>query len=91
MSSPPRIDFPTSDLDDVEMDGPPQDGSVEQQSMSMAPPRLFLEGSPSLAGSPVRRRGAAESSPLAGVAARRAIGMSTPRRQRTPLFIGMES
>ncbi|KIO11065.1 hypothetical protein M404DRAFT_994735 [Pisolithus tinctorius Marx 270] len=87
MSSPPRVDFPTSDLEDVEMDGPAQDGSAEDQSMSIAPQRLFLGGTPSVAGTPVRQRHAAASSPLAGIAARRAVGMSTPRRPpRTPLF-----
>ena len=90
MSSPPRVDFPTSDLDDVDMDGPPQEGSAEQQSMSIVPQKLFLEGTPSAAGTPARQRyaaSAAASSPLAGVAARRAVGMSTPRRPpRTPLF-----
>ncbi|KAF8128562.1 MCM2/3/5 family-domain-containing protein [Boletus edulis] len=35
MSSPPRVDFPTSDIDDVDMDAPPQ-GS---------PQRLFFPGS----------------------------------------------
>ena len=90
MSSPPRVDFPTSDLDDVDMDGPPQEGSAEQQSMSIVPQKLFLEGTPSAAGTPARQQyaaSAAASSPLAVVAARRAVGMSTPRRPpRTPLF-----
>ncbi|KAL4067424.1 MCM2/3/5 family-domain-containing protein [Scleroderma yunnanense] len=90
MSSPPRVDFPTSDLDDVDMDAAPQDGSAEQQSFSMVPQKLFLEGTPSVAGTPARQRytaRAAASSPLTGVAARRAVGMSTPRRApRTPLF-----
>ncbi|KAI5994189.1 hypothetical protein EDD15DRAFT_2262138 [Pisolithus albus] len=86
MSSPPPIDFPSSDLEDVEMDGPPQDGSTEEQSMSIAPQRLFLEGTPSAAGTPARQRYEA-TSPLTGIAARRAVGLSTPRRQpRTPLF-----
>ncbi|KAI6016388.1 MCM2/3/5 family-domain-containing protein [Pisolithus microcarpus] len=90
MSSLPPIDFPTSDLEDLEMDGPPQDGSTEEQSMSIAPQRLFLEGTPSAAGTPARQQyeaHAAASSPLTGIAARRAVGSSTPRRQpRTPLF-----
>ena len=90
MSSPPRVDFPTSDLDDVDMDEPPQNASAEEQSLSIVPQKLFLEGTPSVAGTPARQRyaaSAAASSPLAGIAARRAVGMSTPRRPpRTPLF-----
>jgi len=90
MSSPPRVDFPTSDLDDVDMDGPPENPSAEDQSLSIVPQKLFLEGTPSVAGTPARQRytaSAAASSPLTGVAARRAVGMSTPRRPpRTPLF-----
>ncbi|KAG9310226.1 MCM2/3/5 family-domain-containing protein [Chiua virens] len=35
MSSPPRVDFPTSDIDDVDMDAPPQS----------SPQRLFFPGS----------------------------------------------
>ncbi|KAN0094525.1 MCM2/3/5 family domain containing protein [Tylopilus felleus] len=35
MSSPPRVDFPTSDIDDVDMDAPPQ----------ASPQRLFFPGS----------------------------------------------
>lgn len=35
MSSPPRVDFPTSDIDDVDMDRPPQ----------ASPQRLFFPGS----------------------------------------------
>ncbi|KAI8989195.1 MCM-domain-containing protein [Trametes punicea] len=73
MSSPPR-DIPTSDLEDVEM----QDGgqSHVEPSMPNAPSRapLFLDGTPSAAGTPRHNS-----------VARRAIGLSTPRRQ-TPLF-----
>ncbi|KAG1814176.1 MCM-domain-containing protein [Suillus variegatus] len=89
MSSPPRVDFPTSDIDDIEMDGP-QDGTIDQ-SLSIAPPpqRLFLPGTPSAAGTPARQRYAnsVTATPMSGIAARRALGMSTPRRApRTPLF-----
>ena len=73
MSSPPR-DIPTSDLDDVEMQL--DEGSVEQ-SMPGAPAAgpLFLEGTPSIAGTPRHNS-----------VARRAMGLSTPRRQKIPLF-----
>ncbi|EJF61824.1 MCM-domain-containing protein [Dichomitus squalens LYAD-421 SS1] len=73
MSSPPR-DIPSSDLEDVEMQ---VDGDSVEQSMPNAPPRgpLFLEGTPSAAGTPQH-----------STVARRALGMSTPRRQQTPLF-----
>ncbi|KAI0664108.1 hypothetical protein C8Q70DRAFT_945520 [Cubamyces menziesii] len=72
MSSPPR-DIPTSDLEDVDM----QDSHPHiEQSMPDAPPRapLFLEGTPSVSGTPRHN-----------AVARRAVGLSTPRRQ-TPLF-----
>ena len=62
--------------------------------MPNAPPRqpLFFASTPSAAGTPTKRRDA-PSSPTAlfasgggdGVMARRAVGMSTPRR-RQPLF-----
>lgn len=89
MSSPPRVDFPTSDIDDIEMDGP-QDSTIDQ-SLSIAPPpqRLFLPGTPSAAGTPTRQRYAnsVAATPMSGIAARRALGMTTPRRApRTPLF-----
>lgn len=76
MSSPPR-DIPTSDLEDVEMQ---LDGDGVEQSMPNAPARgpLFLEGTPSVAGTPRH-----------SAVARRALGMSTPRRQQTPLFARM--
>lgn len=90
MSSPPAIDFPSSDLDDVEMG----DGTVEE-SMPNAPPiqePLFLTGTPSAAGTPAHRRGsnALQSSPLRGITARRAVGLSTPMKtpMKTPLFGG---
>ncbi|KAI0822446.1 MCM-domain-containing protein [Trametes gibbosa] len=72
MSSPPR-DIPTSDLEDVEMQ---DDHTPGEPSMPNAPARapLFLAGTPSASGTPRH-----------GSVARRALGMSTPRRQ-TPLF-----
>ncbi|KAG5639766.1 hypothetical protein H0H81_000046 [Sphagnurus paluster] len=78
MSSPPAIDFPTSD-NDIEMD----------EAGSNVPPAqepLFLAGTPSAAGTPVRRWGsnAPDSTPLRGAMSRRDAGMSTPKR--TPLF-----
>ncbi|KAG6816290.1 hypothetical protein H0H87_007233 [Tephrocybe sp. NHM501043] len=75
MSSPPALDFPTSD-DDVNM----EDAAAPQQEP------LFLAGTPSVAGTPTRRWGsnAPDSSPLRGVTARRAVGLGTPKR--TPLF-----
>ncbi|THU95493.1 MCM-domain-containing protein, partial [Dendrothele bispora CBS 962.96] len=84
MSSPPRLDFPSSD-NDVDM----SNGTQEQQTMPDAPPRdpLFLAGTPSTsAGTPARLRGQAPatSSPLRGITARRAVGLDTPKR--TPLF-----
>ncbi|TFY53465.1 hypothetical protein EVG20_g10103 [Dentipellis fragilis] len=67
------------------------------QSMSQAPPQqpLFFPQTPSAAGTPQRPRGSDDlvSSPLASAVARRAVGMSTPRRTprtpraaKTPLF-----
>jgi hypothetical protein len=85
MSSPPALDFPSSDLGDVDMD----DGTNAEQSMPEAPPanRLFLAGTPSTtAGTPSRQQYQIPSSPLRGATARRALGMSTPKR--TPLFMG---
>ena len=86
MSSPPAIDFPSSEMDDVEMG----DGTAEE-TMPEAPPiqePLFLNASPSVAGTPARRWGsdAPQSSPLRGITARRAVGLSTPKK--TPLFGG---
>ena len=85
MSSPPAIDFPSSEVDDVQMG----DGTSAEQSMPEAPPvgvPLFLAGTPSAAGTPARQRyqNGPESTPLRGVIARRALGMDTPKR--TPLF-----
>ena len=86
MSSPPALDFPSSDLDDVDMN----DGTAAEQSMPDAPPPgnlLFLPATPSAAGTPARQRysDAPDGSPLRGVMARRALGMQTPKR--TPLFM----
>ncbi|KAH9936704.1 MCM2/3/5 family-domain-containing protein [Amylocystis lapponica] len=81
MSSPLHI--PSSDLGDVEM----QD--VEEapagQSMPDAPPPepLFYPATPSAACTPARPL---PSTPGSAIMARRAVGMSTPRRARTPLF-----
>lgn len=78
MSSPPPLDFPTSD--DV-----PMGDATGEQTMPDAPP-LFLAGTPSIAGTPARhsRYGAPDSTPLRGITARRAVGLSTPKN--TPLF-----
>ena len=85
-SSPP-LDFPSSDNEDVEM----QDAAPVEQSMPEAPPPqpLFLAGTPSVAGTPSRRSNASEAvtpGAFSNVMARRAVGMSTPRRKGTPLF-----
>ncbi|KNZ72799.1 DNA replication licensing factor mcm4, partial [Termitomyces sp. J132] len=78
MSSPPALDFPTSD-NDIEM-GDDSASNVLQQGP------LFLAGTPSVTGTPVRRSGsnAPGSSPLRGMMARRALGLNTPKK--TPLF-----
>lgn len=74
MSSPPAIDFPS---DDIEMAD--ESASGVEQSMSNAPPAesLFLPGTPQA--TPMR-------TPAGSAVARRALGMSTPKR--TPLFNG---
>ncbi|KAG6864697.1 hypothetical protein C0991_007801 [Blastosporella zonata] len=78
MSSPPALDFPTSDAD-VEM----QDGDTPRLPQQEP---LFLAGTPSAAGTPARRWGsnAPDSTPMRGATARRAVGLSTPKS--TPLF-----
>jgi DNA replication licensing factor MCM4 len=77
MSSPPALDFPSSDLD-----VPMEDGTAEE-SMPNAPPAqpLFFAGTPSVAATSV-----AGTPRRDGVVARRALGMTTPKR--TPLFNG---
>ncbi|KAF8350874.1 cell division control protein 54 [Amanita rubescens] len=77
MSSPPPLDFPSSD---VQMEEP-------EQSMPEAPPPLplFL-GSPIETPSRPQRTNIPQSSPLRGVMARRALGLNTPKSARTPLF-----
>jgi len=80
MSSPPPIDFPTSDMD-AEM----EDGT--NRGSGTGP--LFLPQTPSTtAGTPARQRGsgALGSDAFRGSVARRAVGFSTPRRD--PLFLG---
>ena len=76
MSSPPPMDFATSDLEDSEMQG-----AAAGQSMSQAPPAdpLFLL---SPAGTPARptRNSSALNTPMRGIVARRAVEMSTPKR-----------
>lgn len=87
MSSPPPLDFPTSDLDDIEM---ADEGTGAEQSVPIAPPAnpLFLASTPSAAGTPARQQqNMPYETPLRGVTARRALGMSTPKR--TPLFARM--
>lgn len=74
------MDFPSSDDGDVNM----QDADQGQ-----AQP-LFFAGTPSVAGTPSRRgrggSGTVTGTP-ASITARRAMGMSTPKRApRTPLF-----
>ena len=92
MSSPPALDFPSSDIEDVAMDdGTNNTGTTQTQSMPEAPARrdpLFLAGTPSVNGTPTRQP-YDQSSPLRGATARRALGMSTPKR--TPLFARMFS
>ncbi|KAI0312709.1 MCM-domain-containing protein [Amylostereum chailletii] len=81
MSSSP-LHIPSSDIDaEMEDVTQPQTPGAGGQSMSQAPPqqRLFLQGTPSVSGTPSR-------TPLGSAVARRAMGMSTPRRKGTPLF-----
>lgn len=85
MSSPPPLDFPSSELRDVQM----EDGTHGEQSFPEAPPPvpLFL-GSPAETPSRPQRDNLPENTPLRGVMARRALGFSTPKSARTPLFAG---
>ncbi|KAH9474787.1 DNA replication licensing factor mcm4 [Psilocybe cubensis] len=93
MSSPPALDFPSSDMDDVDMaDGTANQGTTQQTFPNAPPPAepLFLAGTPSVGGTPASQRYAnPATSPLRGATARRAVGLSTPKR--TPLFLGGES
>ncbi|PPQ92538.1 hypothetical protein CVT25_010371 [Psilocybe cyanescens] len=93
MSSPPALDFPSSEMDDVDMaDGTATQGTAGEQTFPNAPPAqpLFLAGTPSVAGTPASQRYSnPTTSPLRGATARRAVGLSTPKR--TPLFLGGES
>lgn len=83
MSSPPPLDIPTSDLDDIDM---ADDSPGAGQSVPGAPPAnpLFLPSTPSAAGTPARSQNMPYETPLRGVTARRALGMATPKK--TPLF-----
>lgn len=85
MSSPPPIDFPSSEID-AEM----EDGTAQNAPNSGTGP-LFLPGTPSAAGTPARHRGsnAPGSDVFRGAVARRAVGFpATPRRGGDPLFLG---
>ncbi|KAL0946225.1 hypothetical protein HGRIS_012484 [Hohenbuehelia grisea] len=76
MSSPPALDFPSSDMEDVQMD----DGGPQAAQPAAGTP-LFFPGTPSTTmGTPARP----VATPISGITARRALGMSTPKR--TPLF-----
>ncbi|KIK52093.1 hypothetical protein GYMLUDRAFT_374166 [Collybiopsis luxurians FD-317 M1] len=83
MSSPPALDFPSSDAD---MNEEGEQGTTAANNPNNNP--LFLAGTPSTnAGTPARPRGnqsVAGSSPLRNVTARRAVGLSTPKQR--PLF-----
>ncbi|KAF6751638.1 cell division control protein 54 [Ephemerocybe angulata] len=88
MSSPPPLDFPTSDLD-AEM----EDGTAKSAAGSGRGP-LFLPGTPSAAGTPARHRGsdAPGSDVFRSAVARRAVGLpATPRRGKDPLFLAGNS
>ena len=88
MSSPPALDFPSSDMEDTAMNDGTNNETTQTQSMPEAPARrpLFLAGTPSIQGTPARQP-YDQGSPLRGATARRALGMSTPKR--TPLFARM--
>lgn len=84
MSSPPALDFPTSD--DVQMDDDTGQQTVPDAVSQQNP--LFLAGTPSAAGTPRTRRGQSgvpDSTPLRGAVARRALA-ATQTPKRTPLF-----
>ncbi|KAM6501317.1 cell division control protein 54 [Amanita muscaria] len=83
MSSPPRLDFPSSDFGDVQM----EDNTQVEQSVPEAPaPMPLFLNSPTETPSRPRRAGAPENTPTHGIMARRALGLSTPKMQKTPLF-----
>ncbi|KAF9016573.1 cell division control protein 54 [Hymenopellis radicata] len=84
MSSPPRAELPSSD--DVEMEDIGSVAGTPLHSEAGDPNPLFLQGTPSAAGSPSKRRqqSASFATPMSGMVARRALGMKTPNR--TPLF-----
>ena len=87
MSSPPAVDFPSDEINDGDGDVY-MDNVGFEQSMANAPPPepLFLAGAASPA-TPASSRSFQNSpyrTPLASAVARRALGMSTPKR--TPLF-----
>ncbi|KAI0696530.1 MCM2/3/5 family-domain-containing protein [Cytidiella melzeri] len=78
MSSP--LNFPSSDSPDAEMQDDQTLPTVRR------PQPLFLASTPSAKGTPSRRDDVGSSpSATPGLMARRAVGLSTPRR-RTPLF-----
>ncbi|KAF5385715.1 hypothetical protein D9757_005484 [Collybiopsis confluens] len=83
MSSPPPLDFPSSDAD---MNEGGEEGAGYDNNTNSNP--LFLAGTPSTnAGTPSRSRASQSvvgSSPLRNVTARRAVGLSTPKQR--PLF-----
>lgn len=62
-----------------------EDGTQGEQSFPEVP--LFL-GSPAETPSRPQRANIPENTPLRGVMARRALGFSTPKSARTPLFAG---
>ncbi|TDL28000.1 MCM-domain-containing protein [Rickenella mellea] len=82
MSSPP-MEYPSSELGDVDMQ---EETPVEPTSDVNANQPLFLAGTPSPARSAMNGRamngtpGGMQSSPMKNIAARRALGMATPRR-----------
>lgn len=92
MSSPPALDFPSSELDDAEMaDGAalPANGNGDQQvedALFLASPgsarRRAANANAGANATPKSRRGGGSpmETPVRGAVARRALGMSTPRR-----------
>lgn len=78
MSSP--LKFPSSDTPDADMDD-------EQTLPAVQKTPLFLASTPSAKGTPSRRDDLSGSpaAAMSGIMAKRAVGMSTPKR-KTPLF-----